>query len=65
MTNDHPDWSDGLLIDAPSDKEIIDTLAEALEAMRAEFRTADLPYGSRAYQMAGDALDLAQRRDDV
>lgn len=45
-----------------ADRVNIDTLVEALEAMRAEFRAADLPYGSLAYQMAGEALERAQRR---
>ena len=35
-------------------------LIEALEEMRAEFRNADLPYGSRAYLMSGQALSKAR-----
>lgn len=40
--------------------EIIEELIEALEAMRSEFRIADLPYGSRAYLMSGQALAKAR-----
>lgn len=35
-------------------------LYEALEAMRAEFRAADLPYGSKAYLQSGAALAKAR-----
>lgn len=40
--------------------ELIEELVEALEAMRAEFRAADLPYGSKAYLQAGEALAKAR-----
>lgn len=35
-------------------------LIAALEEMRAEFRIADLPYGSRAYLLSGQALAKAR-----
>ena len=35
-------------------------LYNALEAMRAEFRAADLPYGSKAYLQSGEALAKAR-----
>ncbi len=35
-------------------------LYAALEAMRAEFRAADLPYGSKAYLQSGEALAKAR-----
>lgn len=37
-----------------------DALVSALEAMREEFRGADLPYGSSAYLQSGAALALAR-----
>lgn len=40
--------------------ELIEELVAALEAMRAEFRAADLPYGSKAYQRAGEVLAKAR-----
>ncbi|KAB2679992.1 hypothetical protein [Brucella pseudintermedia] len=40
--------------------ELIGELVAALEAMRAEFRAADLPYGSKAYLQAGEALAKAR-----
>ncbi len=36
--------------------ELIEELVESLEAMRAEFGAADLPYGSKAYLQAGEVL---------
>ncbi|MGN7963397.1 hypothetical protein [Brucella sp. 22210] len=40
--------------------ELIEDLVAALEAMRGEFRAADLPYGSKAYLQAGEALANAR-----
>ncbi|NNU59707.1 hypothetical protein [Ochrobactrum soli] len=40
--------------------ELIEEMVEALEAMRAEFRAADLPYGSKAYLQSGEALAKAR-----
>ena len=40
--------------------ELIEELVEALEAMRAEFRAADLPYGSKAYLQVGEVLAKAR-----
>nr|WP_312351745.1 hypothetical protein [Brucella intermedia] len=40
--------------------DLIEELVEALEAMRAEFRAADLPYGSKAYLQAGEVLSKAR-----
>ncbi|MFC5584406.1 hypothetical protein ACFPOD_04730 [Nitratireductor kimnyeongensis] len=51
-------------IDAYRKAAMHNQLVEALEAMCAEFRAADLPYGSLAYQMAGDALERARKGGD-
>ena len=41
------------------DRAVVEQALEALDAMMAEFRSLDLPYGSKAYALAKDArLDL-------
>lgn len=41
------------------DRTVVVWALEALDAMMAEFRALDLPYGSKAYALAKDArLDL-------
>ena len=45
-------YADWMLVDYDKMKEERDELLEALQAMCAEFRGHDLPYGSKAYANA-------------
>ncbi len=60
----HPDWDTVKAFEDRynDDTALLKQALDALEAMKAEFRALDLPYGSKAYALGNEATHALEER---